>query len=499
MNRIKKVVIVGGGTAGWLAASILARSMGQQLDIELIESEEIGTVGVGEATIPQIRLPLAMLGVDEHDFLSQTQGTIKLGIQFKDWARPGDAYIHAFGTMGRPLGMLEFYHYWLRSHKQNSAENLCDFSLNAATALQNRYGRLDSSGKTDPTGLVHAFHFDANLVAQYLRRLCEHLNVTRTEGKVVDTMLRSEDGFIESVVLENGESISGELFIDCSGFRGLLIEGALQSGYNDWSDWLPCNRAVAVQCETVNPLLPYTQATARDAGWQWRIPLQQRTGNGHVYCSDYISDDEATAVLLANLDGKALTDPRVLRFSVGHRKKFWNRNCVALGLASGFIEPLESTAIHLVQSGIKRLLDLFPNKNFAPEIIDEYNQRCAYEFERVRDFIILHYHANERTDTDFWIDRREMSIPESLMQRIELFRSTGRIIGDARDVFKTDAWLQVMIGQRIVPERYHPMADIPADDQLQKFLGELKRVIGNRSAAFPDHRQYIEEHCAASN
>ena len=497
MRRIKKVVIVGGGTAGWLAASILARSMGQILEIELIESDEIGTVGVGEATIPPIRLPLAMLGIDEHEFLRQTQGTIKLGIQFNGWARPGDSYMHAFGAMGRPLGMLEFYHYWLRSHAQGFGEDLGSFSLNTETALKNRYGRTNNKGTTGPASLVHAFHFDASLVAQYLRRLSLKLNVKRTEGKVVDTKLRPEDGFIESVVLANGESISGELFIDCSGFRGLLIEEALQSGYNDWSHWLPCDRAVAVQSESVGPLLPYTQATARDAGWQWRIPLQQRTGNGHVYCSDYQSDDDATDMLLANLDGKPLTDPRMFQFTVGHGKQFWNRNCVALGLASGFIEPLESTAIHLVQSGVKRLLDFFPNENFTPEIIDEYNRQCAVEFERIRDFIILHYHANERTDTKFWIDRREMPVPDSLSNKIELFRSTGRIQEDGKDLFKTDAWMQVMAGQRIVPEHYHPMADIPSDDQLRKFLAQIKHGLGQNSAAFPDHRRYIEKHCAA--
>ena len=495
MGPVRKVVIVGGGTAGWLAAAVLGRSMGSRLEIELIESDAIGTVGVGEATIPPIRLPLAMLGIDENEFLSQTQGTIKLGIQFNDWARRGDSYIHAFGPTGHPFGMLEFYHYWLRSQAQGFTDDLASFSLNASSALANKYGRADNARPGSPASLVHAFHFDAALVAQYLRRLSQRLNVRRTEGKVVDTVLRSDDGFIESITLENGASITGDLFIDCSGFRGLLAEEALQSGYEDWSHWLPCDRAIAVQCESAGPLLPYTQATAREAGWQWRIPLQQRVGNGHVYCSDYLSDDEATAVLLANIDGKPLTDPRVLRFTVGHRRKFWNRNCVALGLASGFIEPLESTAIHLVQSGVKRLLDLFPDTGFSPTIIDEYNRQCTFEFERIRDFIVLHYHANERDDTTFWVDRREMAIPDSLSERIELFRSTGRIQDNGKDLFQTDAWLQVMVGQRILPERYHPMADIPSDEQLGKFLAEIKRVITHNSSAFPDHQQYIETHC----
>jgi tryptophan halogenase len=470
--------------------------MGPQLEIELIESEAIGIVGVGEATIPPIRLPLAMLGIDENEFLSRTQGTIKLGIQFNNWARRGDSYVHAFGPIGHPLGMLEFYHYWLRRQARGFTEDLASFSLNASSALANRYGRADNAGPGGPASLVHAFHFDATLVAQYLRAVAEKLNVRRTEGKIVGTALRPDDGFIESVTLENGESITGDLFIDCSGFRGLLIEEALQSGYEDWSHWLPCDRAVAVQSESAGPLLPYTQATAREAGWQWRIPLQQRVGNGHVYCSDYISDDEATDVLLSNLDGKPLTDPRVLEFTVGHRRKFWNRNCVALGLASGFIEPLESTAIHLVQSGVKRLLDLFPDKGFSPAIIDEYNRQCTFEFERIRDFIILHYHANERDDTAFWVDRREMAIPDSLSKRIELFRSTGRIPDNGKDLFKTDAWLQVMVGQRILPECYHPMADIPPDEQLRKFFAEIRRVISHNSSVFPDHQRYIDTHCA---
>jgi tryptophan halogenase len=498
MEPIDKVVIVGGGTAGWLAASVIARSMGQQVSIDLIESEAIGTVGVGEATIPPIRLPIAMLGIDENEFLSQTQGTIKLGIQFNDWARKGDSYIHAFGPIGHTLGMLEFYHYWLRGRTQGIAEDLGHYSLNASSALLNKFGQVENAAPGSPASLVHAYHFDATLVARYLRRVSEQLNVRRIEGKIVDALVRGDDGFIESVKLENGKSVAGDLFIDCSGFRGLLIEEVLQSGYQDWSHWLPCDRAVAVQSQSAGALLPYTQATARDAGWQWRIPLQQRVGNGHVYSSAYINDDEASDVLLANLDGKPLTEPRLLKFTTGHRRKFWDRNCVALGLASGFIEPLESTAIHLVQSGVKRLLDLFPDKGFAPEVIDEYNRQSTIEFERVRDFIILHYHANERDDTTFWADRREMSVPDSLTERIELFRSAGLIQEDGRDLFKVDAWLQVMVGQRIMPERYHPMANIPQDGQMQHFFGEIRRVIAHNSAAFPDHQAYIDQHCVAS-
>ena len=496
-KTVKKVVIVGGGTAGWMAAAVLSRALGSMVEIELIESDQIGTVGVGEATIPQIRLMVSLLGIDEIDFLKNVQGTFKLGIQFNDWGQVGDQYIHAFGAMGRSLGMLEFYHYWLRARQEGSTDGIWSYSLNAVAAANNRFEIFETFADTGLSGLVRAYHFDASLVAGYLRRICGPQGVRRTEGKIVDTVLRDVDGFIDAVVLEDGTQISADLFIDCSGFRGLLIEEALETGYDDWRHWLPCDRAVAVPCESVEPLLPYTRSTARSAGWQWRIPLQHRIGNGHVYCSDYMSDDEAATVLLDNLDGEPLAEPRVLRFVTGRRKKFWNKNCIALGLASGFLEPLESTSIHLVQSGLSRLLDLFPNAGLAPEIIDEYNRQCAYEFERVRDFIILHYHANQRTDSQFWIDRREMQVPEELTQKVALFLATGRLYEDAEDLFKNVAWLQVLLGQNVSPENYHPMADVISDDQLSQFLSGIKAVVSNRATRFPDHRDWLDKHCAA--
>jgi len=497
MKRIDKVVIVGGGTAGWMAAAALSRSMGRMLDIELIESDQIGTVGVGEATIPQIQLLLGLLGIDEHEFLKHTQGSIKLGIQFNGWARPGDRYIHAFGAIGRPLGGVPFHHYWLRTKAEGDTSSLWSYSFNAAAAALDRYDRVDSLGDTGLAPLVRAYHFDASLVARFLRAWSEREGVKRTEGKIVDTRLRAADGFIESVVLESGQAIGGDLFIDCSGFRGLLIEEVLATGYEDWTHWLPCNRAAAVPCESVDPLTPYTQSTARDAGWQWRIPLQHRIGNGHVYCSDYVSDDEAIDVLMKHLDGKPLAEPRVLRFTTGRRRKFWNRNCVALGLASGFLEPLESTSIHLVQSGLDRLLKLFPTADFSPSVVDEYNRQCAYEFERVRDFIILHYHANERTDSAFWIDRREMAVPGSLTAKMTLFRDSGRIVEDAEDLFKEVAWLQVMLGQHIEPQAYHPAVEQLTKDQLDRFLGGMREFIAARASALPDHRAYLDRYCPA--
>jgi len=496
-DPIKKVVIVGGGTAGWVTAAVLSKTMGHALDIELVESDEIGIVGVGEATIPQIRLLLGVLGLDENDFMRHINGTIKLGIQFNDWGRIGDSYMHAFGDVGRSLGMLPFYPYWLKNRAAGGSSDLWDYSLNYQAAIANRYAHLQRLGDTGMAGLVHAYHFDANLVAGYLRQYAEKLGVKRTEGMIVDANLRSPDGFIESLNMASGEQIQGDLFIDCSGFRGLLIEDALHTGYEDWTHWLPCNRAIAVPCESVEPLQPYTQSSAHKVGWQWRIPLQNRIGNGYVYSSDYISDDEALSVLMNNLDGEALAEPRFLKFTPGRRKKFWNKNCVALGLASGFMEPLESTAIHLVQSSIDRLIRMFPDKGFSQVNIDEYNRQSNFEFERIRDFIILHYKANERTDSQFWIDRREMSVPETLTRKIDLFRESGQIHRDAEELFTEVAWLQVLIGQHVIPNRHHPMADQLTAEQAEQFLGHLSQVIGKAVGELPLHRDFINKNCAA--
>ena len=495
---VRKVVIVGGGTAGWMTAAALTRFFEGLVKVELIESDDIGIVGVGEATIPQIRLYTRLLGIDENEVLRQTQGTIKLGIQFRDWRRPGDSYMHAFGGIGGKLGMLDFHHYWLKARQAGRSEGLWDYSLNETAALANRFDRLERLGDTPMEGLVYAFHFDAALFARYLRGFSEQRGARRTEGRVVNVNLRTEDGFIESVTMENGDVVQGDLFIDCSGFRGLLIEQALQTGYEDWSQWLPCDRAVAVPCASTEPLIPYTQATARSAGWQWRIPLQHRTGNGHVYSSCYMSDDEAASILLNNLDGEPMAEPRLLQFTTGRRKKFWNRNCVALGLASGFMEPLESTSIHLIQTGISRLLEYFPRMGFDSVEIDEYNRRCIYEFERIRDFLILHYHVNERTGTGFWVDRRQMPVPPELQRRIDLFRANGRIHREFDELFTEVAWLQVMLGQGIEPAGYHPLADRVTPEQLNGFLGNIKKIIGGAVSKLPPHREFIAKHCAAN-
>lgn len=502
-DAIRSVVIVGGGTAGWMAASVLAKAFGRSLAITLIESEEIGIVGVGEATIPQIRHINNFLEIDENAFLKATQGTFKLGIQFNDWGRLGDSYVHAFGDIGMTLGLTPFHHYWLRATAAGKGGSLWDYSVNYQIAIRDRFAMLERVGASRLTGTRHAFHFDAGLYARFLRGRAEAAGVSRIEGKIVDVRLRAGDGFIDGVTLEgatpeNHRRVDGDFFIDCSGFRGLLIEGALKAGYEDWTEWLPCDRAVAAPCAHGGKLRPYTQASARKSGWQWRIPLQHRVGNGHVYSSAHISDDEAAAVLKANLEGELLAEPRFLRFVTGMRKRQWVKNCVSLGLASGFLEPLESTSIHLIQAGVSRLVSMFPDRHFDAALIDEFNRQSRFEFERIRDFIILHYHANERDDSPFWIERRETPAPDALRAKIDLFRATGRIYREHEELFTETGWLQVLIGQHITPQRYHPLADELSEAQLSGFLGDIRTLIDRAAATAQLHADYIHKNCAAA-
>jgi tryptophan halogenase len=498
-HRIQNVVIVGGGTAGWMTAALLSKLFGPRLNLRLIESDEIGIVGVGEATIPQIRNYNATLGLDENEFMRRTQGTFKLGIEFVDWARQGHRYLHPFGTSGgRDLGLVPFYHYWLKRHLAGEVgPDYGEYTFNTLAARKHKFLRATNLKNSPLERVFYAFHFDAGLYARYLRGYAEQRGVVRTEGRIVDTKLRADDGFIDAVVLESGERVAGELFVDCSGFRGLLIEQALKTGYEDWSHWLPANRALAVPCASSEDFTPYTRSTARTAGWQWRIPLQHRTGNGYVYCSDYIGDDEAAATLLANLDGKALADPRPLRFVTGKRRKFWNRNCVAVGLASGFMEPLESTSIHFIQSSISRLVEYFPDRRFDPAVTDEYNRLVQFEFERARDFIVLHYKATERTDTPFWVRCREMSIPDTLQQKIDIFRACGRIHREHEELFLVESWFQVMLGQGIVPKACHPMVDTLSPAEIREMMDGVKRVLDRSVAVMPSHRDYIAKNCKA--
>ncbi len=498
-QRIKNILIVGGGTAGWMAAAALAKVLGQDCAIRLIESEEIGTVGVGEATVPHLKLFNNMLGIDEIEFVKQTQGTFKLGIQFNDWGQLGDSYIHGFGTIGHDVGLLPFHQFWIKAAQIGKVADLGAFSINTLAAPRGKFmpSATDVPATSPLANIAYAYHFDASLYANFLRNYAEQRGVQRSEGKIARVEKRQHDGFIDAVMLQNGERFEADLFIDCSGFGGLLIEQALQTGYTDFTHWLPCDRALAVPCENVGPPTPYTRSTARAAGWQWRIPLQHRTGNGYVYSSAHISDDEVAATLLKHLDGRALGEPRPLRFTTGMRKKQWNKNVVSLGLASGFMEPLESTSIFLIQSGIARLISLMPERDFSETLIDRYNAQSAFEFERIRDFLILHYCATRRDDTPFWNQCRTMAIPESLQENIRLFKDSGRFYRNAEEMFASVSWVQVMIGQGIMPQSYHPMVDQMPLDDLQKFMASVGHVVSSCVDVMPMHQAFIDRHCAA--
>jgi tryptophan halogenase len=499
-ERLGSIVIVGGGTAGWMAAAGLAHALkGLGCTISLVESDDIGTVGVGEATVPHLRAFNDSLQIDEAEFVRAVRGTFKLGIQFVDWGRIGDSYVHGFGTIGHDYRALPFHQYWLKLHLQGKAHDIGEYSINTAAAPLGKFmsGATDLPANSPLARVAYAYHFDAGLYAAFLRRYAEARGVRRTEGEVVDVHLRGDDGFIEAITLKDGTRIAGDLFIDCSGFRGLLIEQALHTGYEEWTRWLPCDRAVAVPCEKTGPATPYTRSTARAAGWQWRIPLQHRTGNGYVFSSAHASDDDAAATLLTNLDGRALADPRVLRFTTGRRRKMWSRNCVALGLASGFLEPLESTSIYLIQSGIARLIQMLPGRQMNPVLRDRYNAEAAFEMERIRDFLILHYHATERRDSAFWKYCGTMSIPESLEHVIGLFRDSGRFYRNSDEMFALTSWVQVMLGQRIVPRAYHPLVDLVADSDLSRLEESVRGVIAGCVAAMPAHEQFIERCCRA--
>jgi tryptophan 7-halogenase len=497
MEQIKRVLIVGGGTAGWMTAALLARLFQGLYAITLIESEEIGTIGVGEATIPAIKKYNELLGLDENEFLQQTQGSFKLGIQFVDWWRKGQSYIHGFGVIGQDLGWLRCHHYWLKMHGLGRASDFAAFSINTAAALENKFRRADPKMADSPIGhIAHAFHFDASLYARFLRSFAEARGVTRREGKVGSVELRN-DGFVESVTMEDGETIAADLFVDCSGFRGLIIEQAMQTGYETWTHWLPCDRAIAVPCARTEPFTPYTRSTARTAGWQWRIPLQHRTGNGHVYSSAHIDDAEAEAMLLANLDGAQLAEPNRIRFVTGKRRRTWNKNCVALGLASGFLEPLESTSIHLIQSAIIRMVRLLPDTRFDPATIAEFNRQTDFEYERIRDFIILHYKATERDDTSFWRYCRDMEVPATLQRKIDLFAANGRVFREDDELFTEESWIQVFLGQGVVPRGYDPLVDIKSEEQVAQFLGNIETVIRKCVAVMPTHADYVAKTCLA--
>ena len=497
-QTIKNIVIVGGGTAGWMTATALSIILRGQYSIRLVESDEIGIVGVGEATIPMIQRFNQVAGIDEAEFMKATQGSYKLGIEFVNWGKVGERYIHGFGILGQDLWTVRFDQYWQRLNKLGKARPLDEYSITRMAARHNKFMPPRRDLTNSPLAdIAYAYHFDASLYARYLRSVSEQRGVRRTEGKVMQVSQRASDGHVEAIVMEDGERIEGDLFIDCSGFRGLLIEGALKTGYEDWNHWLPCDRALAVPCESVSPLTPYTRATAHRAGWQWRIPLQHRTGNGHVYCSAFMEDQEAQDILLANLDGKALAEPRQVKFRTGMRRQGWNKNVVAIGLSSGFLEPLESTSIHLIQSSIARLISFFPDRGFNPLEVDEYNRQSRFEYERIRDFVILHYKLNQRDDSDFWKQCAQMPVPDSLQRKIDLFRARGRVVRFDNELFAEAGWLQVMHGQNLKAEGYDPLADLLPVEDTEKYLESIRDVIAQCVEHMPDHAGYIAQHCAA--
>lgn len=496
-RRLRHVAVIGGGSAGWMTAAALANALRGGCKVTLVESEEIGIVGVGEATIPPIKLFNQSLGIDENDFIKATQGSFKLGIEFIDWRRKGSRYFHPFGQYGAAFDSVPLHQYWLREHKAGRAEPLQDFCMAWVMAKHGRFEPPNRDPRNIRSTFDYAYHFDATLYARALRRYAEARGVERLEGKVTDVGLHGETGLVESVGLDDGRRLAADFFVDCTGFRGLLIEDALKTGYEDWTHWLPCDRAVAVPCAHGGEFTPYTRSTAREAGWQWRIPLQHRIGNGYVYASRFIDDADARAALLAHLDGEALAEPRVLRFVTGRRRKFWNRNCVAIGLAAGFMEPLESTSIHLIQSGIARLLALFPDRDFNPLNEREYNRNTGLEYERIRDFLILHYHAVEREDSELWRYTRAMAIPETLQYKIDQFRAYGRIVAESVELFQNPSWLAVLEGQGVEPERYDPLVDERVHVDAPRILAGLRRVMEETALSMPSHGAYIDRHCRA--
>jgi tryptophan halogenase len=487
----RRIVIVGGGTAGWMTAAALARFCVPGAAVTLVESDEIGIVGVGEATIPGIRDFNDALQIDEAEFLSATGGTYKLGIAFDGWGAPNEAYVHAFGLVGTALSIAPFHHYWLRGRKLGISKPLGHYILHTIAIAGNRFAHVHRPPGSPLPPLPYAFHFDASLYAKFLRGYAEKRGVVREEGKIVAVERDQQNGDVAAVLLANGTKVAGDLFIDCSGFRGLLIEQELETGFEPWSEWLQCDRAIAVPCARVEPLIPLTRVIARKAGWQWRIPLQHRIGNGYVFSSARISEDEAASTLLDNLDGERMGDPRTIRFTPGMRRKSWVRNVVAIGLSSGFIEPLESTSIHVIQTAINRLLELLPAHQVSDATRDDFNARTRTEMERIRDFIIFHYHANQRAGEPFWDDLRDMEVPKTLQHKLDLFRASARVTPSFDDLFDARAWHQVLIGQNVIPESYHPVADLIPEARLKEFLDGLERSHVQEVSAWPEHGAFI--------
>jgi tryptophan halogenase len=496
---VRSIAIIGGGTAGWMSAAAISKAFGRKIDVILVESEEIGTIGVGEATVPHLSVFNRLIELDEAEFVRGVQGTFKLGIQFNNWGKIGDSYIHGFGVIGRDLGLMPFHQYWLKAHGEGKAKDIGRYSLNTVAAPLGKFMAppSDAPPNSPLAEIAYAYHFDAGLYARILRKRAETQGTRRIEGKVVAVKQNGESGFVESVELESGQVVSADLFLDCSGFRALLIGGTLGVEFDDWTHWLPCDRALVAPCEKVGPPTPYTRSTAHKAGWQFRIPLQHRTGNGHVYSSQFSSDDEAADILLSTLDGPALGDPKLLKFRTGMRRKLWDRNVIAIGLAGGFLEPLESTAIYLIQAGLNRLMSLFPTADCEQVLQDAYNEQSAFEYERIRDFLILHYHATQRDDTEFWNYVRTMSVPDALKSYIDLFAANGQFFRNGNELFGLTSWVQVMLGQGIVPRTYHPAVDWVSDEDMLALVNHVEDVVASNVTLMPQHEDFIQRCCAA--
>lgn len=487
----RRIVIAGGGTAGWMAAAALARTMGHAIDLTLVESDAIGTVGVGESTIPPLVAFNRILSIGEAEFMRATQATFKLGIEFENWKRNGHKYFHSFGSTGLDHWTAGFQHFWMHGLAKGHEASFDDYCLELVAAYSRKFAHLPDNK------LNYAYQLDATRYAGYLRKLAEADGAKRIEGKIAHVPLDPENGHIAALVLESGERIEGDLFLDCTGFRALLIEGALHVGYDDWTHFLPCDGAFAVQTTSVRPPIPYTRAIAHDAGWQWRIPLQHRQGNGIVFCTRYLEPDAARERLLSTVEGERLSDPRFIRFTTGARRKQWHRNCIAVGLSGGFLEPLESTSIHLIQRAVLRLIRMLPMTEVSERDVAEFNDQQLTDMAQIRDFLILHYKATERRDSPFWRQCIDMEIPESLTQKIELFRETGRVFRKNEELFVENSWVQVMMGQGIMPRAYHPVATKLSDEELAQLLKGLREKVAKTVAALPEHASYVARYCGA--
>ena len=483
---VNRVVIAGGGTAGWMAAATIAATIGRRLEISLIESDDIPTVGVGEATVPSLLTIHQLLKIHEADFLKATNATYKLGIMFENWTRLNHQYFHSFGNSGMSCWAAGFHHFWVRANEQKMAKTYADYSLETLAAERGKFAHMQ-----EPK-LNYAYHLDSAKYGQFLRGIAEKHGVKRIEGKINKVKLDNESGHIESIQLESGQVVEGDLFIDCTGFRSLLLGEALGVGYNDWSDTLPANAAYAVQTESHRPAVPFTRSIALDAGWRWQIPLQHRVGNGVVFSTHFKSEQSALDDLLQGIDGKPLTDPRLIRFTTGQRKEFWHKNCVSVGLSSGFIEPLESTSIHLIQQAIIWLISLFPTEGIDNNLINRFNQQMTSETETIRDFIVLHYHLQERDDHEFWRYLREMKVSDRLQQILNLFHNNGTIVEEQDDLFAENSWVQVMMGQGLTPKQYHPIVDMMSDRDLNQFMRQQENVVQQTVSRLPMHTQFIQ-------